>query len=80
MAFEHLFNPLRVGAISVPDRIFMVPVTRARSLEPGDVPTPLMSECYRQRASTGLIITEATQVSFDAYASDGGRLVDGDKA
>ena len=66
MTFDNLFSPLRVGAISVPHRIFMAPMTRARSLEPGDVPAPVMAEYYRQRASAGLIITEATQVSFEA--------------
>ncbi|WP_130834941.1 alkene reductase [[Erwinia] mediterraneensis] len=66
MASTELFRPLQVGAISVPNRIFMAPLTRLRSIEPGDIPTPLMGEYYRQRASAGLIITEATQVSFQA--------------
>lgn len=61
-----LFTPLKVGAITVPNRIFMAPLTRLRSIEPGDIPTPLMGEYYRQRASSGLIITEATQISFQA--------------
>lgn len=66
MAFEKLFTPLKVGAITIPNRILMAPLTRLRSIEPGDIPTPLMGEYYRQRASAGLIITEATQVSFQA--------------
>lgn len=66
MSRHTLFTPLQVGSIRVPNRIFMAPMTRARSLEPGDVPTALMAEYYRQRASAGLIITEATQISFDA--------------
>lgn len=66
MASTELFRPLQVGAISLPNRIFMAPLTRLRSIEPGDIPTPLMGEYYRQRASAGLIITEATQVSFQA--------------
>ncbi len=41
----------------------MAPLTRLRSIEPGDIPTPLMAEYYRQRASAGLIISEATQIS-----------------
>jgi len=41
----------------------MAPMTRARALQPGDVPSPLMTEYYWQRASAGLIITEATQIS-----------------
>ena len=56
-----LFTPLKVGAITVPNRVLMAPLTRLRSIEPGDVPTPLMAEYYRQRASAGLIISEATQ-------------------
>ncbi|KAJ9433286.1 MULTISPECIES: alkene reductase [Enterobacterales] len=66
MASKQLFSPLKVGAITVPNRIFMAPLTRLRSIEPGDIPTPLMAEYYQQRASAGLIITEATQISFQA--------------
>ncbi|WP_297202959.1 alkene reductase [uncultured Pluralibacter sp.] len=63
MSEQKLFSPLKVGAITVPNRIFMAPLTRLRSIEPGDIPTPLMGEYYRQRATSGLIITEATQIS-----------------
>lgn len=63
MSVNKLFTPLKVGAITVPNRVFMAPLTRLRSIEPGDIPTPLMGEYYRQRASSGLIITEATQIS-----------------
>lgn len=66
MEITKLFTPLKLGAITVPNRIFMAPLTRLRSIEPGDIPTPLMGEYYRQRASAGLIITEATQISFQA--------------
>lgn len=66
MTISTLFTPLTVGAIEVPNRIFMAPLTRLRSIEPGDIPTPLMADYYRQRASAGLIITEATQISFEA--------------
>ncbi|MEW5289478.1 alkene reductase [Erwinia papayae] len=66
MEFKKLFSPLKIGAITVPNRVLMAPLTRLRSIEPGDIPTPLMGEYYRQRASAGLIITEATQVSFQA--------------
>ncbi|RWR03536.1 N-ethylmaleimide reductase [[Pantoea] beijingensis] len=66
MKITQLFTPLKVGAITVPNRIFMAPLTRLRSIEPGDIPTPLMGEYYRQRATAGLIITEATQISFQA--------------
>ncbi|EEQ08492.1 N-ethylmaleimide reductase [Yersinia bercovieri ATCC 43970] len=57
---------MKVGALTLPNRVFMAPLTRLRSIEPGDIPTPLMAEYYRQRASAGLIITEATQISFQA--------------
>ncbi len=66
MTLKKLFTPLKTGAITVPNRIFMAPLTRLRSIEPGDIPTPLMGEYYRQRASSGLIITEATQITFQA--------------
>ncbi|MDN7356242.1 N-ethylmaleimide reductase [Acetobacter senegalensis] len=61
-----LFTPLRIGAITVPNRIFMAPMTRLRCGEPGDMPTPLMADYYAQRASAGLIITEATDISAQA--------------
>jgi N-ethylmaleimide reductase len=61
-----LFSPFQLGAITLPTRIVMAPLTRNRAAE-GNVPTPLMAEYYAQRASpdTGaaLIISEATQVS-----------------
>lgn len=66
MSNDILFTPLTVGAITVPNRIFMAPLTRLRSTEPGDIPTELMATYYQQRASAGLIISEATQVSFQA--------------
>lgn len=71
MTFPSLYSPLQVGAIQVPNRIFMAPMTRLRSVEPGDVPTALMGEYYSQRASAGLIISEATQVSFQAKGYSG---------
>ena len=61
-----LFTPIVVGKNTLPNRVFMAPLTRLRSIEPGDIPTPLMGEYYAQRHSSGLIITEATQVSFQA--------------
>ena len=55
-----LFRPVRLGAYQLANRIVMAPMTRDRA-GPGDVPTPLMAEYYRQRASAGLVITEGTQ-------------------
>jgi hypothetical protein len=66
-----LLQPLQIGPLTLPNRVFMAPLTRLRSLEPGDVPTALMAEYYRQRASAGLIITEATQISFQAKGYSG---------
>ena len=54
-----LFNPLRVGALTVPNRIFMAPLTRCRASAEHD-PNAMMAEYYAQRASAGLIIAEAT--------------------
>ncbi|OAT54042.1 alkene reductase [Providencia heimbachae] len=66
MSEQKLFTPLKVGALTVPNRIFMAPLTRMRSIEPGDIPTPLMGEYYQQRATAGLIIAEATQITAQA--------------
>jgi len=57
-----LFDPITLGAIHAPNRIMMAPLTRGRATR-SHVPTPLMSDYYRQRASAGLIITEATGIS-----------------
>lgn len=54
-----LFEPLKMGQLTLPNRILMAPLTRCRA-EPGHVPGPLMAEHYSQRASAGLIIAEAT--------------------
>jgi N-ethylmaleimide reductase len=57
-----LFDPIRIGAIDAPNRILMAPLTRGRATRE-HVPTPLMAEYYSQRASAGLIITEATGIT-----------------
>ena len=56
-----LQEPLRVGALTLPNRIIMAPLTRCRA-GAGRVPTDLMVEYYTQRASAGLILSEATAV------------------
>jgi N-ethylmaleimide reductase len=58
-----LFERYRLGKQNLKNRIVMAPMTRARSLQPGNIPSSLMAEYYRQRTSAGLIITEATQIS-----------------
>ena len=57
-----LFDPIVLGELSLRNRIFMAPLTRCRATADGRVPVPLMAEYYAQRASAGLIITEATSV------------------
>lgn len=57
-----LLQPIKIGDLDLPNRIIMAPLTRLRGT-PDHVPTPLMAEYYRQRASAGLIITEGTPVS-----------------
>jgi N-ethylmaleimide reductase len=61
---EALFQPIALGAIQAPNRILMAPLTRGRAV-PDSVPNALMAEYYRQRASSGLIIAEATGVSVE---------------
>ena len=57
-----LFDSLKLGSIEAPNRIVMAPLTRARSDRDG-VPNELMAAYYAQRASAGLIISEATGIS-----------------
>jgi N-ethylmaleimide reductase len=57
-----LFEPYKLGPITLPNRLVMAPLTRNRALA-GLVPNPLAVEYYGQRASTGLLVSEATQVS-----------------
>jgi 2,4-dienoyl-CoA reductase-like NADH-dependent reductase (Old Yellow Enzyme family) len=60
---EPLFRPLKAGALDLPNRIMMAPLTRGRSTLPGSVPNEMMATYYRQRAGAGLIISEATGIS-----------------
>lgn len=66
-----LYDPIRLGAIDAPNRVLMSPLTRGRATE-DHVPTPIMGDYYAQRASAGLIISEATGISREglgwAYA------------
>src|SRR3954447_2648997 len=57
-----LFEPYKLGPITLSNRTVMAPLTRNRALA-GMVPNPLAVEYYGQRASAGLLITEASQVS-----------------
>jgi len=57
-----LFDPITIGAVDAPNRILMAPLTRGRS-DKDAVPSDLMVDYYTQRASAGLIISEATGIS-----------------
>jgi N-ethylmaleimide reductase len=80
-----LFKPIKAGALDLPNRILMAPLTRCRA-EAEHVPGALMAEYYAQRASAGLIIAEATMVmegNSAFYAEPGiysGAQVDGWRA
>ncbi|MEM1423068.1 MAG: alkene reductase, partial [Planctomycetota bacterium] len=63
MTADPLFASLQMGALELPHRVLMAPLTRSRSTQPGDVPNALNAEYYGQRAGAGLIVSEATQVS-----------------
>lgn len=59
MSYDALFSPLKLGALTLPNRILMAPLTRCRA-EDDHVPGDLMAQYYSQRASAGMIIAEAT--------------------
>ncbi len=58
-----LFDPIRIGDLDLPNRVIMAPLTRSRAVGGQRVPNALMTEYYVQRASAGLIISEATAVT-----------------
>jgi N-ethylmaleimide reductase len=60
---NHLFSPVKLGRFSLEHRVAMAPLTRSRSGQPGNVPTDMNVEYYRQRAGAALIVSEATQIS-----------------
>ena len=60
---KNLFEPVQVGSLHLPNRIVMAPLTRNRA--PDAIPTPLMAEYYAQRATAGLIISEATAITHE---------------
>ncbi|MET9439373.1 alkene reductase [Streptomyces sp. NPDC006610] len=65
-----LFDPLTAGALALPHRVVMAPMTRNRAGSDG-VPGPLMAEYYAQRASAGLIVTEGSRVSAAGHGPIG---------
>jgi N-ethylmaleimide reductase len=58
-----LIEPFKLGPITLENRLVMAPLTRNRAVPPGMVPSPLAVDYYGQRASAGLLVTEASQVS-----------------
>lgn len=62
-----LFTPLKVGALTLANRILMAPLTRARA-DLTHMPNDLMAQYYAQRASAGLIVTECTMIAPDTSA------------
>ncbi|HSQ28990.1 MAG TPA: alkene reductase, partial [Gemmatimonadaceae bacterium] len=66
-----LFTPIRLGALELPNRIVMAPLTRNRARQPGNVPQPINATYYAQRASAGLIITEGSPISDMAHGYPG---------
>jgi N-ethylmaleimide reductase len=66
MSTDILFKPLKLGALNLPNRIVMPPLTRMRA-GLGGVPTAINAQYYGQRASAGLNITEATAISVQGH-------------
>ncbi|WP_305799049.1 alkene reductase [Methylococcus sp. EFPC2] len=64
---KDLFTPLQLGRLQLPNRILMAPLTRNRAARPGNVPHALNALYYAQRATAGLIITEASPISPTAH-------------
>ncbi|WP_395666201.1 alkene reductase [Methylocella sp.] len=60
---EILFSPFTLGDLRLPNRIVMAPLTRSRASRDTLAPNDLNAQYYRQRASAGMIVTEATQIS-----------------
>ncbi len=61
-----LFEPTQLKHLDLQNRVVMAPMTRARTSQPGNIPNAIMATYYKQRASAGLIISEATQISDDS--------------
>ena len=66
MSKDSFFTPLQLGAIQIPNRIVMAPLTRMRA-GANNAPTAMNAKYYAQRASAGLIISEGTAISPDAH-------------
>jgi N-ethylmaleimide reductase len=60
--YQPLFESLQLGSVTLNNRVILPALTRCRTSQPGNIPNELMAEYYTQRASAGLLITEASQV------------------
>jgi N-ethylmaleimide reductase len=67
MSFQPLFTPTRIGGLELRNRIVMAPLTRMRADPVTHAPTTIQTNYYAQRASAGLIVTEATAISPDGF-------------
>jgi N-ethylmaleimide reductase len=63
----NLSTSIRMGSIQLPNRIVMAPLTRMRAGSIHHVPTQLQADYYSQRASAGLIVSEATAISPEGF-------------
>ncbi|PWB44113.1 MAG: alkene reductase [Rhodocyclales bacterium] len=66
MTAGKLFSPYTLGALTLPNRVAMAPMTRCRATNPAIAPTPMMVEYYGLRADAGLIVSEGVPVSPQA--------------
>jgi N-ethylmaleimide reductase len=72
---SRLFEKGRIGPLTLPNRIVMAPLGRARSSDPAREPLPRVATYYTQRATAGLIVSEATHVSPDSVSRPGGSAI-----
>jgi len=74
MSFANLLAPAKIGSVEIANKVIMAPLTRCRASRfPDFQPNELMAKYYSQRATAGLIITEATTVTdYSAFLSEGG--------
>ncbi|OAN10883.1 alkene reductase [Photobacterium jeanii] len=63
---SQLFEKAQLKQLTLQNRVVMAPMTRARTSQPGNIPNDMMATYYQQRATAGLIISEATQISDDS--------------
>ncbi len=63
---KKIFEKTKLKSLDLQNRIVMAPMTRARTSQPGNIPNEMMATYYKQRATAGLIISEATQISDDS--------------